>query len=589
MCVCVCLLSQHIDNEIYSWVGWKTFIHPYIDEGKGISLERNQEFNNSGRILMANNIAYWNGYAGINNHDGYNVDMIGNTAYMNSYTNSITYANRSDRSGNNVGISINGGENCTMINNIAVIDTSDPSWVGKALSIAGITGTLKVSSNIIYGYGNASSIQEDEDLDGIEENTIEYDPMFDRYLAYTDAGIDNGDAFMLKNSDSRSIAIGAGNYGFEPCEDVFTKERINNTIGAVGVGMDNIDISNISYLDECYSWIRNVTVDDTNDDDGGEFISVIRFLTIADGFIQEKEDVFKGDLDYLDVKSPSGSIDFKLAHIRFNGISEEIFENMTDCDINSGDDVIDILNVSLVLRSTGYDNDLSNNLMLYGVFEDDSSSSSGSSSNKWNWTETQNINITNNVPRINDSQALIGEIAIDLVIDGFIAIPLNITLLNEYNYTSVDTFEIIVTSTVGSRVLQFYSRESGVNNTAYIEMMIKCFSNDYTTTTTTTTTTSTTTMSATTQSTMDNEATASTSTSNINTLDDIVSTNVSSTMLAPSASPVEYVSVTMMAPSSSPVDNQSGHVQTRLNQYYFVLYFCFVMIIFMCSNHVVMF
>ena len=101
----------------------------------------------------------------------------------------ITYANRSDISGNNNGISINGGENCTMINNITIIDTSFSSWVGKVLSIAGITRTLKVSSNTIYGIGNKSTTQEDDDLINIaiEKNTIEYDPKFNRYLASTDA------------------------------------------------------------------------------------------------------------------------------------------------------------------------------------------------------------------------------------------------------------------------------------------------------------------------------------------------------------------------------------------------------------------
>ena len=151
-------------------------------------------------LLNSKNIAYWNGFAGINNHDGYNVDMMSNIAYMNSYTNSITYAHRSVRSGNNVGISINGGENCTIINNIAVIDASSSSWVGKALSIIDITDILKVSSNILYRYRNASFIQED-DLDGIEQNTIEYDPMFDRYLTYTDAGIDNDETYINTHSN----------------------------------------------------------------------------------------------------------------------------------------------------------------------------------------------------------------------------------------------------------------------------------------------------------------------------------------------------------------------------------------------------
>ncbi len=66
------LIVHHNYNEIYPCVSWKTFVHTCIDERKCISLQRHQNFNNLGRILMANKIAYWNGCTGINNHGGDN-------------------------------------------------------------------------------------------------------------------------------------------------------------------------------------------------------------------------------------------------------------------------------------------------------------------------------------------------------------------------------------------------------------------------------------------------------------------------------------------------------------------------------------
>jgi parallel beta-helix repeat protein len=97
-------LVHHNFNEIYSWSPQKSFIHPRIDEGKGISLQRNQVFKNGGRILIANNIAFWNGFSGVHNHDGDNVDMVANTCYMNSYTNTVTYKG-GEQKGNQIGIS----------------------------------------------------------------------------------------------------------------------------------------------------------------------------------------------------------------------------------------------------------------------------------------------------------------------------------------------------------------------------------------------------------------------------------------------------------------------------------------------------
>lgn len=139
---------HHNFNELYSWVGTKTFIHPAIDEGKGISLQRNEDLRRDrGRILVANNIAHHNGYSGIHSNDGDNVDFVFNTAFLNSYTNDVTYADRDDRGGNNIGISMSNCNRCSIRNNIAVVNTA---WGGFAISVT--TGsTVEIQQNIVFG------------------------------------------------------------------------------------------------------------------------------------------------------------------------------------------------------------------------------------------------------------------------------------------------------------------------------------------------------------------------------------------------------------------------------------------------------
>ena len=80
---------HHNYNEIYSWAPTKTIITPYIDEGKGISLQRNDIDDNNtptdntddtgwlrGRFLVANNVCYFNGYSGLHSNDGTRIDFI---------------------------------------------------------------------------------------------------------------------------------------------------------------------------------------------------------------------------------------------------------------------------------------------------------------------------------------------------------------------------------------------------------------------------------------------------------------------------------------------------------------------------------
>lgn len=192
---------HHNFNEIYSWNPGKTFITPRIDEGKGISLQRNTEAYGwmHGRILIANNVAYWNGFSGVHSNVGTRIEMINNTCYMNSYTNTVTY--ETDKRGNNIGISTSDGSDIKIINNIAVIDTD---WGGFPVSSANTSGIV-VENNLVCGING--NVSEDSDVTGIQVNTIEEDPLF------TDVA--NFD-FSLQGS---SAAIGGAGGSYAPDYD----------------------------------------------------------------------------------------------------------------------------------------------------------------------------------------------------------------------------------------------------------------------------------------------------------------------------------------------------------------------------------
>jgi len=223
-------LVHHNYNEIYSWAPTKTAIEPKIDEGKGISLQRNQKFKNGGRILVANNIAYWNGYSGIHSNDGDNIDFIGNTAYMNSYTGSIMDGGGEDVEGRNIGISMAGGRGNVIANNIAFIDTS---WGGFPISVT--EKDVTVHNNLVYGEGMDLlynfNLPDDTESDAYPDvgdplflRTLshdEYEETFDLRVSAESPAVNYANAdvsFMLETDyygnirDSTSPTIGAAEY-----------------------------------------------------------------------------------------------------------------------------------------------------------------------------------------------------------------------------------------------------------------------------------------------------------------------------------------------------------------------------------------
>lgn len=208
---------HHNYNEIYSWAPTKDIITPKIDEGKGISMQRNEPSTGwtHGRFLIANNITYWNGFSGVHTNAGYRMDFINNTCYLNSYTNTITNAG-SEQTGNNVGISASESEGIRIYNNISFVDAG---WGGFPISIRNTTD-LEVGNNLVFGINGTLST--DPDLQNIAENTFEGNPLFE------DADIFNFS--LLENSP----AIGVANPTFAPAIDFFNNARVSvPDLGAV--------------------------------------------------------------------------------------------------------------------------------------------------------------------------------------------------------------------------------------------------------------------------------------------------------------------------------------------------------------------
>jgi hypothetical protein len=151
---------HHNYNEIYSWSKNKSFITPVIDEGKGISLQRNTPDDGwtHGRMLVANNITYLNGLSGVHSNNGARIDFIHNTAYYNSFTGR----------GGNIGISLQRTIDARIINNISV---AEPGMEGYAISVANSTD-VSIENNLVSG-------NLDSDSQAIEHNTVFDDPLFE--------------------------------------------------------------------------------------------------------------------------------------------------------------------------------------------------------------------------------------------------------------------------------------------------------------------------------------------------------------------------------------------------------------------------
>ncbi|ANW96458.1 hypothetical protein AXE80_09270 [Wenyingzhuangia fucanilytica] len=221
-------------NEVYSWAPTKTEITPHLDEGKGISLQRNRTTDapwEAGRILVSNNICYWNGFSGVHSNDGDRIDFINNTCYLNSYTNTVTLA--PNGTGGNIGISVSDGEDLTIENNISVIDGGLEKYAIASNKSDNIT---TVANNVIWA--TEGSLVEDSEITGIQVNTVNADPVFvsvpsisdvkssanphlltfDFHLQASSSAIDHADSNVAPSDDydgvTRSATPEAGAYEF---------------------------------------------------------------------------------------------------------------------------------------------------------------------------------------------------------------------------------------------------------------------------------------------------------------------------------------------------------------------------------------
>ena len=260
---------HHNFNEIYSWAPTKTFITPRIDEGKGISLQRNElESWTHGRFLVANNLCYWNGFSGVHTNAGKRMDFINNTCYFNSYTNTVTYAGEY-QTGKNIGISAQSSDDIRIINNIIYIDNT---WGGFPISVAN-TPEFDVLDNMIFGDDGPPA--QDDDVVSVQVNTTVTDPLF------LDAW--NLDFYL----QAESPAIGTANTDFAPADDFYGNTRDDQPdLGAIEydstVGISDIHVSQLMIYPNPFTNLIHIR--------GIEHIKTIELYTITGQIINLHND-----------------------------------------------------------------------------------------------------------------------------------------------------------------------------------------------------------------------------------------------------------------------------------------------------------
>ena len=207
-------LVHHNYNEVYSWNETKTFINPHFDEGKGITVMRSTFAKGweHGKIRIENNIAYLNGFAGIQINEGERIEIFNNSLYYNSYTGE----------GSQHGITAqNSSDDIKIYNNIVVTDQSLAG--GRAVKVSDNSTNIMIGNNIIVGTLDANS-------DAIDTNTIFEDPLY--------ADSTNFDFSIASDSP----AIAAANVQFSPTEDFYSNTRDTTPdIGAIEFNSSAVD------------------------------------------------------------------------------------------------------------------------------------------------------------------------------------------------------------------------------------------------------------------------------------------------------------------------------------------------------------
>lgn len=157
-----------------------------LPRSKGITIQKSSITKGTGRTLIANNIAFANGFSGVHLNEADNVDIIANTVVNNHHTGS----------GSNVGISISDGSNNAIKNNIVV---SNNTFGGKALNIVGTGATTTIiSNNAITGVIDTAGIT--------VSNTVFGDPKFAAWsVASTALPTTTADFHLLAGSPALNV------------------------------------------------------------------------------------------------------------------------------------------------------------------------------------------------------------------------------------------------------------------------------------------------------------------------------------------------------------------------------------------------
>ena len=193
-------------NEVYSWSELETFVATRIDEGKGITVQKTDSTfdNGSGRILIANNVAYSNGFSGVHTSYSTKVDIYFNTVIENSFSGSILNEGDDDYyydddwgagGGKIVGISVSDSTKCNVINNIAY---SNNTFGGKVYSTdsSDLAGDeIVFSSNLAVG--NLDIILSPSDFFMATADDLSLLPAQGYRVASTSVSVDAGDASVL--------------------------------------------------------------------------------------------------------------------------------------------------------------------------------------------------------------------------------------------------------------------------------------------------------------------------------------------------------------------------------------------------------
>ena len=142
-------------NKVFSWSELKTFVNPHFDEGKGITVQRSVPAMGwkKGIVRIENNIAYENGFSGIQINSGSRIEIVNNTCYENNMGTTSTAD--SDQHG----ISIQDANEILIANNIIQADSNLNN--GLALKVSpnsGLTGAVVITKNIILGKVNNNAI-----------------------------------------------------------------------------------------------------------------------------------------------------------------------------------------------------------------------------------------------------------------------------------------------------------------------------------------------------------------------------------------------------------------------------------------------